>query len=149
MSEPHVPRPAPEYVGKEDVSRHTERALILRIANDVLDLQFAVGRLAGEVGALTKRLLGVEAKAASDADLSGMFRAAAVALQTRVADPHDKLTRDEARGIAEEVVKAARNASDASQLRSIKSRGVDIAIKIVGWTIVTLLAFAAGHYGWK
>jgi hypothetical protein len=75
------------------------------------------------------------------------WRKAKKILAARERDPNDKMDSDRVRGIAKELVEFAKNADDAAQLRTWRTRVWAVALPVVVGIILAALGFAWGRLG--
>lgn len=137
----------------EDVTRETDRSLILRAVNLGLRanhrLDVIVRGLKLEIRDIRDELAG---RPKLDADssynvLDATMREAVDTLYARAKDPRDKMDSERARAIAKEVVETARDAADAKELRAWRTRRWSMLLKIVEVLIAAAVGAAAAHYG--
>lgn len=147
--------PAPELLKDgTDVSRLSDRALLVDIANKVIELRTEYDRDKGglmrEFAQMGRRLIALEIgpmRAPSDS-VSDLLAATGEVLSHRARDPRDKMDSERAKAIAREVYEASKNAEDAQALRGWRKRGWGIALEVVKVVIAAAVGALAVKFGW-
>lgn len=156
MADPRPPLHAAPEILKDgsDVSRLTDRALLVDIANKLIEFRAEYDRDKGglmrEFAQMGRRLLAVElGPMRQPADsVTDLLQATGEVLSHRAKDPRDKMDSDRAKAIAREVYEASKNAEDAAALRGWRKRGWGIALEIVKVVIAAAVGAAAVKFGW-
>ncbi len=141
----------------EDVTRETDRSLILRAVNLGLRanhrLDAIVRGLKLELGELKQRISDKPpALHHLDPDssynvLDATMREAVDTLYMRAKDPRDKMNPERAKEIAEEVVRTAKLASDARHLQAWRGGTLRVALEVVKVVVAAAVGAIVAHYG--
>lgn len=154
MANERTPHIVPDVLDTgEDVTRETDRSLILRAVNGMLafrrEYDTDKAALIAEFAKMGRRLLSLELgpmRAPTDS-VSDLLAATGEVLSHRARDPRDKMDSDRAKAIAREVYEASKNAEDAASLKAWRGRRWGVALEVFKVVIAAAVGAIVAHYG--